>query len=78
VVITSALTCGLLYRDPAANPIEIADKEICAVYRVIYSQYRVEDSPSTVEELEQKIHTDFLEPIGALGIMVADSASKTV
>jgi hypothetical protein len=37
----------------------------------------VEDPPPTVEELEQEILTDFLEPIGTLGIMVADSESKT-
>jgi hypothetical protein len=44
---------------------------------VIYAQYRLEDSPPTVEELEQEILTDFLKPIGVLGIMVVDSESKT-
>jgi hypothetical protein len=45
---------------------------------VIYAQYRVEDSPLTVAELEQEILTDLFEPIGAVGIMVADSESKKV
>jgi hypothetical protein len=75
--ITPARTFGALFRDPAANPLGTTDADLRAVYRVIYSQYRVEDSPPTVEELEQEILTDFLEPIGALGIMVADSESKT-
>jgi hypothetical protein len=75
--ITPALTFVALFRDPTANPLGTTDTDLRAAYRVIYSQYRVEDFPPTVEELEQEILTDFLEPIGALGIMVADSESKT-
>jgi hypothetical protein len=76
--IIPACTFGALFRDPAANPLGITDTDLWDAYRVIYLQYRVEDSPTTVKELEQEILTDFLEPIGALGIMVADSESKTV
>jgi hypothetical protein len=75
--ITPALTFGALFRDPAANPLGTTDMDLRAAYRVIYAQYRVEDSPLAVEELEQAILTDFLEPIRAVGIMVADSESKT-
>jgi hypothetical protein len=75
--ITPALTFGALFRDTATNPPGTTDTDLRAAYRVIYSQYRVEDSPPTVEELEQEILTDLLEPIGALGIMVADSESRT-
>jgi hypothetical protein len=74
--ITPALTFGALFRDPAANPLGTTDTDIRAAYRVIYAQYRVEDSPITVKDLEQEILTDFLDPIGAVGIMVVDSESK--
>jgi hypothetical protein len=51
--ITPARTSGALFRDPAANPLGTTNTDLWAAYRVIYSQYRVEDSPPTVEELEQ-------------------------
>jgi hypothetical protein len=70
--IAPALTFGALFRNPAANPLGTTDTDLRAAYRVIYAQYRVEDSPLTVAELEQEILTDFL-----VGIMVADSESKT-
>jgi hypothetical protein len=75
--IAPALTFGALFRDPTANPLGTTDTDLRAAYREIYDQYRVEDSPLTVAELEQEILTDFIEPIGAVGIMVADSESKT-
>jgi hypothetical protein len=75
--ITPTLTFGALFRDPATNPLGTTYTDLWAAYRVIYSQYRMEDSPPTVKELEQEILTNFLEPIEALGIMVADSESKT-
>jgi hypothetical protein len=74
--IAPALTFGALFRDPTANPLGTTETDLCAAYRVIYAHYHVEDYPLTVEELEQEILTDFLEPIGAVGIMVADSESK--
>jgi hypothetical protein len=77
VIITPALTFGALFHDPAANPLGTTDTDLRAAYRVINSQYWEEDSPPTVEELEQEILTDFLDPIGAFGIMVVDSESKT-
>jgi hypothetical protein len=75
--ITPTRTFGALFRDPAANHLGTTNTDLRAAYRLIYSHYRVEDSPPTVEELEQEILTDFLEPVGALGIMVVDLESKT-
>jgi hypothetical protein len=75
--IAPALTFGALFRDPAANTLGTTDTDLLAAYRVIYAQYRVEDTPLMVAELEQEILTDFLEPIGAVDIMAADSESKT-
>jgi hypothetical protein len=75
--ITPILAFGQLYRDPGVDPLGLTESEIRASYCFIYSQYRVEDSPPTVEELENEILTDFLAPIGALGIMVAAPGSKT-
>jgi hypothetical protein len=75
--ITATTTFGQLYSDPTANPLGSTEAEIRASYHVIYSQYIVEDPPPTVEELEGEILADFVEPIGAVGFMVADSGSKT-
>jgi hypothetical protein len=75
--ITPSLTFGELYRDPAVNPFGDNEAKAHSVYRVLYSEYRVSDSPPTVEELEREILTEFREPIGAIGIMVADAGSKT-
>jgi hypothetical protein len=75
--ITPSLTFGELYRDPAINPFGDNEAEAHSAYRVLYSEYRVSDSPPTVEELEREILTDFREPIGAIGIMVAGAGSKS-
>jgi hypothetical protein len=39
------ITFGQLYIDPAVNPLGITEAKIRASYRIIYSQYRVVDSP---------------------------------
>jgi hypothetical protein len=75
--ITATTTSGSLYTNSAANPLGGMESEIRALYRVIYSQYRVEISPPTGDELEREILTNFLEPIGEVGIMVVDLGSKT-
>jgi hypothetical protein len=43
---------------------------------VIYSTGRVEDSSLTVKELEDDNITDFIAPIGAIGMMVTAEGSK--
>jgi hypothetical protein len=50
--IAPALTFGALFRDPTANPLGTIDTDLRVAYRVIYAQYRVEDPPLTVSELE--------------------------
>jgi hypothetical protein len=61
--ITAYRTYEQLFSDPAANPLGTNEAEIRSSYRVIYSEYRVDDSPPTVEELERAILADFVEPI---------------
>jgi hypothetical protein len=75
--ITAHQTFGQLFSDPAANPLGTTEAEVRASYRFIYSEYRVEDSPPTAEALEKEILADFLEPIGAVAIMVASEGSNT-
>jgi hypothetical protein len=75
--ITAHRTFGKLLSYPAANPLGTNEAEIRALYRFIYSECRVDDSPPTVEKLEKDILADFMEPIGDLGIMVAAEGSKT-
>jgi hypothetical protein len=53
----------------------LSDEDIREVYRVIYSEWRVEDVPPNVEALEEEILTDFVAPIGAVGSMVASKGS---
>jgi hypothetical protein len=66
-----------LFSDPSASPLGTNEDETRSSYRVICSEYRVDDSPPTVEELEREILADFVEPIGAVGVMVASEGSKT-
>jgi hypothetical protein len=75
--ITAHRTFGQLFSDPAANPLGTNESEIRALYWVIYSDYHVDESPTTVETLEEEMLEDFVEPIGALGLMVATEGSKT-
>jgi hypothetical protein len=75
--ITSTTTFGQMYIDPTENTLGTTEAEILALYRVIYSQYLVDGSPPTSEELEKDLLPHFLEPIGSVGIIVADSGSKT-
>jgi hypothetical protein len=65
------------YDDVSANPLGKTDEEIQEDYWVIYSTWRLEDTPPTIEELEDEILTDFIAPIGASGVMVAAEGSKT-
>jgi hypothetical protein len=67
--ITVHRTSGQRFSDPAADPLGTNEAEIRASYQVIYSEYRVDDSPPTVEKLEKEILADFMELIGALGII---------
>jgi hypothetical protein len=75
--ITAYRTYEQLFSDPATNPLGTNEAEIRSSYRFIYSKYRVDDSPPMVEELEREILADFVEPIGAVGVMVASEGSKT-
>jgi hypothetical protein len=75
--ITAYRTYGQFFSDPAANPIGTNEAEIRSSYRVIYSDYRVDDSPPTVGDLEREILADFSEPIGAVVVMVASEGSTT-
>jgi hypothetical protein len=47
------------------------EKEVREAYRVIYGTWRSEDAPLTVEEIEEEIPTDFIPPLGTIGMMVA-------
>jgi hypothetical protein len=69
--ITKALTFEQRYADPSANPLNMTEEEIREAYRVICSAWRVDDSPSTVKDLEDELITDFIAPVGAIGVMVA-------
>jgi hypothetical protein len=62
---------------PHSNPLGTTEEEAREAYRVIYSAWRTNDSPSTVEDLQDKIITDFIAPIRAIGIMAADEGTKT-
>jgi hypothetical protein len=70
--ITATTTFRQLYSDPVVNFLGSTEAEIHVSYRVLYSHYRVDDSPPTVEELEGEILTDFVEPIGLVGFVVND------
>jgi hypothetical protein len=75
--LTPTLAFDQLYHNPAANPLGITEFDIRASHRVIYRHYQVENSPPTVKELEDDILMNFLAPIGALSIMIADPGSMS-
>jgi hypothetical protein len=74
---TNILTFADRYGDPAANPLGQSGEDICEAYRVIFAEYRSESAPLKVGELEEEILTDFISPIGAIGVMVAADGAKT-
>jgi hypothetical protein len=45
--------------------------EVREAYRVIYGTWRPEDATLTIEDIEEEILTDFVSPLGAIGMMVA-------
>jgi hypothetical protein len=75
--VTTHLTFESRYGDPAGNPLGLAEDDIREAYRVVYAEWRVEDRPPKVKDLEDKILMDFVSPIGAVAIMVASSESTT-
>jgi hypothetical protein len=75
-VYTKVLTFADRYADPAANPLGQSGEDICEAYRVIFAEYRSETAPLKVAELEDEILTDFISPIGAIGVMVAADGAK--
>jgi hypothetical protein len=75
--VTKNLTFESRYGDPTGNPLGLTEDDIREAYRVVYAEWRVEDRPPTVQDLEYKILTDFVSPIGAVAVMVASSESAT-
>jgi hypothetical protein len=75
--INTHLTFGQLYADPSSNPLGTTEEEARESYRVIYSAWRIDDSPPTDDDLEDGILPDFIAPIGAITIMVAEEGMKT-
>jgi hypothetical protein len=55
----------------------LLDEDIREAYRVMYSEWRVEDAPPTVKALEEEIITDFVASIGSVGMMLASKDSPT-
>jgi hypothetical protein len=74
--ISKHLTFGQLYADPSSNPLGTTEEEARESYRVVYSAWRIDDSPSTVEALEDEILADFISPIEAITIVVAEEGTK--
>jgi hypothetical protein len=75
--VTTHLTFESRYGDPAGNPLGLTEDDIREAYRVVYSEWRVEDSPPKVKDLEDEILTDFGSPIGAVAMMIASTESST-
>jgi hypothetical protein len=53
------------------------EDDIREAYRVLYAEWRVEDRPPKVMDLEDKILTDLGSPIGAIAVMLASPESTT-
>jgi hypothetical protein len=72
-----SITFEQRYDDACANTLGKTEEEVREAYPVIYSTWRSEDAPPTIEELENEILTDFISPIGAIRVMLATEGSKT-
>jgi hypothetical protein len=71
------LTFGQLYGDRANNPLGDDEEEIEEAFWVVYLEWRTTEGSPKVNLLEADVLADFAQPIGAVGILVADGHSKT-
>jgi hypothetical protein len=77
VAVTQHSTFESRYGDPTANPLGQREDEIREAYRVVYAEWRVEESPSKVKDLEDEILAEFVTPTGAVAMMVSSVDSTT-
>jgi hypothetical protein len=71
------VTFAQLYGDRAKNPLGDDEEEIEEALRVVYLEWRTSDGAPKVDFLEADVRADFSQPIGAVGMFVADGHSKT-
>jgi hypothetical protein len=65
-----------LYAYGSSNPLGKTEGEVREAYRVIYGTWRSENATLTIEDIEEEILTDFISPLGDIGMMVASEGSK--
>jgi hypothetical protein len=75
--IVKTLTFGQRYNDRARNPLGADADEVAEALRIIYAEWRAEDSAPKNTDLEEDILADFSLPIGAVGVFDADGSSPT-
>jgi hypothetical protein len=75
--LTKVMSFTHLYDDHAHNPLGTTEEEIAEAYHVIYTAWRTSDKTPMVEIMEEEIISDFVLPIGAVGMFIAEEESPT-
>jgi hypothetical protein len=76
VSLTKVMSIAHLYDDHANNPLGTTEEEIAEASRIIYTAWRTSDKMPTVEILEEEILSDFVLPIGAVGMFVTEEGTS--
>jgi hypothetical protein len=75
--LTKSLSFTHLYDNHANNPLGTTEDEIVEANHVIYTVRRTIDKTPTVELFEEEILSDFVLPIGAVGIFAKEEGAVT-